>query len=156
MSRKVLWRRACSVLILGVLAALTPLQPAGADSSCVTVTAQIADTFSLTLITDGKVEFGERALGRVYTASGEQLRVSSTKPWDFSDSSDTRLIVGAVNVPRDRVFRHSVEPGFSTGIPAGEYTIDCTYELDLTTPEAASLPTKTPITTRFRYSAVQQ
>lgn len=150
-------KRACIVLVLGLLAALVPMQPAGAESGSVTVTATMTDTFSLTVITDGAVEFGERALGEVYTAGEQQeLRVVSTRPWDFSDSSDVRLVAGTVNVPRDTVFRHTVEPTFAQSIPAGVYKVTCTYVLDLSTTEAASLPTNTPIGTHFGYSAVQR
>lgn len=149
--------RAGVVLALSLAAAMVPVEPAGAESGSVTVTASMANTFSLTVVTDGAVEFGERALGEVYTAGEQQqLRVVSTRPWDFSDSSDARLVVGVVNVPRDKVFRHTVEPTFAQGIPAGMYQITCTYLLDLTTPEAVSLPTNTPMSTHFSYSAVQR
>lgn len=141
-----------------VLAATLAMpSPAGADSVSVRVIAQIAPTFSLTLLSDGTVSFGEVTVGQTYEAAETQtLEVRSSRPWDFSDSSDPTISVGGVTVPRDRVVRHVVTPGFGEGRAAGTHTIQCRYILDLTTPEAFSLPRGVPIATTFGYTVVQR
>ncbi|MHB8762205.1 MAG: hypothetical protein ACYC6J_07495 [Coriobacteriia bacterium] len=152
-------RAGASMLVAGsvFMALFMHHQSAGAESATVTVTASIGSAFSMTLLTDGGVAFGERPFGAVYTADEQQrLRVISSRPWDFTDSSETQLMVGSVIVPRERVMRHAVFPAFGSNLAPGAYDITATYQLDLTTAEAFSLPTRTPIATRFNYTAVQR
>ncbi|MBF4508856.1 MAG: hypothetical protein ISP10_00035 [Aeromicrobium sp.] len=145
------------LVALALAASLIAPTPAGAESASVTVTATIAPVFSLTILTDGAVTFGEVPAGAVYESSDTQvLRVRSNRPWELSDSSDTEIAVGDLVLPRETFVRHSVTPSFGVGQPAGVHDILCTYTLDLTAPEALDLPAGTLISTRFGYTAVQQ
>jgi len=143
--------------LLAFAVALVSTPHATADSANVRVTATIAPTFSLTLLTDGTVDFGPCALGGVYTAPEQQrFRVISGRPWDFTDSSETRVVVGGVDIPRNAVLKHAVSLGFGQGLAAGTYEITCTYTADLSSSDAARLPANTPIGANFGYSAVQR
>lgn len=148
------------LLVVGALAltlALAVAPNAGANSLSVTVTAQVAPVFSLTILTDGVVAFGQVPVGAVYTSPEEQvLRVTSSLPWNFSDSSDATILLGGDTVPRSQVVRHTPNPSFGTGLAAGVHDITCTYTLDLTSAEARALTPGTQISTRLGYTAVQQ
>lgn len=147
--------RAITALALAFIFALPAT--AGAGSASVTISAQIAHTFSLTILTDGLVSFGEVTTGAVYTSPSEQvLRVSSSLPWNFSDSSDATIDLSGVVVPRDQVVRHTPNPGFGSGLAAGTRVISCVYTLDLTSAEALTLQPGDSVSTRLGYTVVQQ
>ncbi len=144
---------ACATLLVALLLP----GYAGAESVSVQVTARIAPVFSLTILTGGTVAFGDVTVGEVYESPDSQtLLVRSGLPWDFTDSSDSVISVGELTIPRERIVRHTVTPGFGDGLPAGIHEIECDYVLDLTTPEALSLPAGTQIITTMGYTAVQQ
>lgn len=149
-----------SATVLGVLVLAVTLAipaPAGAGSAAVTVTAEIASVFSLTLLTDGRIDFGSVTVGAVYQSPEQQsVRVSSSRPWNFTDSSDANILLGSVVVPRGQIVRHTVDPGFGTGIAPGVYDIACSYTLDLTSAEARALTPGTHVSTSMGYTAVQQ
>jgi hypothetical protein len=145
------------VTLLTLAALFVPLESAGAKSASVTVTAQVAPVFSLTILTDGQVAFGQVLTGAVYTSAAEPiLRVTSSRPWNFTDSSDATILLGSVSVPRSQVVRHSPNPSFGTGLTAGVHDIACTYTLDLTSAEARALAPGAQISTRLGYTVVQQ
>jgi hypothetical protein len=151
--RRVILVTACLTLV----AALVFPASAGAESVSVQVTARIAPTFSLTILTSGAIAFGDVTVGAVYDSPDRQtLLVRSGLPWDFTDSSDAVISVGELTLPREQLVRHIVTPGFGDGLPAGIHEIDCAYVLDLTSPEALSLPAGTQITTTMGYTAVQR
>jgi hypothetical protein len=157
-NRSSLVRRCWSVLALTMALALSLPARAGAGSADVTVTAQIAPVFSLTILTDGTVAFGTVPAGTTYTSSPESiLRVESSLPWDFTDSSDTTISLGgSVVVPRSQIVRHTPAPAFGLGRAAGVTTISCVYTLDLTSAEALAIPPGTALSTRLGYTVVQQ
>lgn len=147
--------RAFTAIALAFIFALPA--SAGAESASVTISAQIAHTFSLTILTDGLVSFGEVTTGSVYTSPAEQvLRVSSSLPWNFTDSSDAMIDLSGVVVPRDQVVRHTPTPGFGSGLAAGTRVISCVYTLDLTSAEALTLQPGDSVSTRLGYTVVQQ
>ncbi len=143
-------------LVLAMTLLVAPA-PADAESVSVTVTARIAPVFELTVLTDGAVSFGDLAAGGRYTAPEVQrFRVRTNRPWDFTDSSDTLIALGATPIVRERIARHAVDPGFGTSISPGVHEITARYTIDLTAPEALDLPAGTTIATRFGYTAVQR
>ncbi len=149
-------RLALAAVVILATALLAPAS-AGADSADVTVTAQVAPVFSLTILTDGLVPFGQVLTGETYTSPAEPvLRVTSSLPWNFSDSSDPTITIGGTTVPRSTVVRHEPTPAFGEGLPAGVREIDCTYTLDMTSPTAMGLTPGTLISTRLGYTVVQQ
>lgn len=155
---KVPKRKIVAVLALTAMLALGLPSVAGADTTGVSVTAQVSGpAFSLTILTDGLVDFGSVPKGTISTSALEPIiRVESSLPWDFTDASDATILLGATTVPRDQVMRHSPSLAFGTGIASGVYTISSTYTLDLTSAEVLALPSGTQIATNFRYTAVQQ
>ncbi len=143
---------------IAVAALLSLPATAAADSVGVQVTARVTPVFTLTLLSDGNVSFGNVAAGKYYAAPERQtIRVSSGRPWDFTDSSDTVIRdLGGTDYVRSTLVRHSTSTGFGTMKPAGVYDITCRYVLDLSSLAAQRIPPGTIISTRMGYTVVQR
>jgi hypothetical protein len=138
--------------------ALVSPSTAKASSLNVEVTARISESFSMTAYTNGVVSFGNVKPGKRYdTPKIQLLRITSSRPWMLTDSSDTVIkALGGKDRFRPLIVGHEPSVRFDRVKSAGIYDITCSYWLDLRQPWTASLPTGTNIVTRMGYTAVQQ
>ena len=143
-----------ATVVVGLILAPSPMQ---ADSASVVVTARISPTFSLSLLSSGRVDFGTVSLGSTHTSTEPQvLQVRSNRPWEFVDSSDTMIEIGELVIPRERILRHESTMAFGTDLPPGVHTIECDYTLDLATPDAFDISPDAEISATFGYTAIQR
>lgn len=145
-----------SLLLLAGLA--LPTSAHASSSASVEVTARVSESFSMTVYTNGVVSFGSVKPGKRYsTPKIAILRVTSSRPWMLTDTSDTVIKdLGGQDRFRPLVIGHDMNLRFGRLKQAGIYNITASYWLDLRHPWAMSLPAGTNIWTRMGYTAVQQ